>query len=76
MTTPLSKRKQVKENIIHHCFLLLASATSLCEALPSQPPPPRSPSSLHYLEELLGSTLFCCVACGVGIVALVELNYD
>ncbi|RYR43467.1 hypothetical protein Ahy_A08g039874 isoform D [Arachis hypogaea] len=53
---------------MHHCFLLRASP----RLASPQPPPPLSPSSLHYLEELLRSTLFCGVACGVSIVMLVE----
>lgn len=30
---------------------------------------------LQYLEELIGSILFCWVACGVSIAALVEVSY-
>jgi len=30
---------------------------------------------MQYLEELLGSILFCWVACGVSLAALIEVIY-
>lgn len=31
--------------------------------------------SLQYIEELIGSILFCWVTCGVSLPALVEVKY-